>query len=171
MLWAGLGAVGLVLMFFGAKYARSEYFLRKPSKIWVPLALRPDLSMAEQKKLVEQIDGKLREGDLLRQVVLDAGLQEKFKQPTEDAAVKELKRRLFVEIGSADTPTGSVPSINIGVSGTGHERKILGEASTRIFRDVCRMIGIDPDTGKQANPGTLPPADIPSPDAPAEDLY
>lgn len=158
-------------MLFGAKYARSEYYLRKPAKIWVPLALRPDLSMADQKKLAEQIDGKLREGDLLRQVVIDVGLQEKFKQPDLDAAVNELKRRLFVDVGSADTPQGLVPSINIGVSGIGHESKVLGEASTRIIRDVWRMIGIDPETGKPINPGNAPPVGIPPPDAPAEDLY
>lgn len=158
-------------MLFGAKYARSEYYLRKPAKIWVPLALRPDLSMADQKKLAEQIDGKLREGDLLRQVVIDVGLQEKFKQPDLDAAVNELKRRLFVDVGSADTPQGLVPSINIGVSGIGHERKVLGEASTRIIRDVWRMIGIDPETGKPMNQGNAPPVGIPPPDAPAEDLY
>jgi hypothetical protein len=159
MLWAGLGAVSLVLMFFGAKYARSEYYLRKPAKIWVPLALRPDFSMEDQKNLAEQIDGKLRDGDLLRQVVIDVGLQEKFKQPSQDAAVKDLDRRLFVEVGTADTPAGPVPSINIGVGGTGHESKVLGEASTRIIRDVWRMIGIDPDTGKPINPGNTPAPD------------
>jgi hypothetical protein len=65
--------------------------------------------------------------------------------------VKELNRRLFVEVGSADTPNGSVPSINVGVAGIGHETKLLGEASMRIIRDVWRMIGIDPETGKPIN--------------------
>lgn len=159
MLWAVLGAVGLVVMFFGARYAKREYHLRQPSKIWVPVALRPDLSMADQKKLAEQIEAKLRTDEILRSVVVDVGLQAKFKQPSEDAAVKELDRRLFVEVGSADTPNGSVPSINIGVAGTGHERDVLGEASMRIIRDVWRMIGIDPETGKPINPGNAPPAE------------
>ncbi len=146
-------------MFFGARYAKREYHLRQPSKIWVPLALRPDLSMEDQKKLAEQINAKLRTDEILRAVVMDLGLREKFKQPSEDAAVKELNRRLFVEVGSADTPNGSVPSINVGVAGIGHESKLLGEASMRIIRDVWRMIGIDPETGKPINPGNTPPPD------------
>jgi len=158
MLWALLGVVGLVVMFFGARYAKREYHLRQPSKIWVPIALRPDLSMADQKKLAEHIDGKIRTDEILRGVVVDVGLKEKFRQPSEDAAVKELNRRLFVDVGSADTPNGSVPSINIGVAGIGHEGDVLGEASMRIIRDVWKIIGIDPETGKPADSGkALPP--------------
>lgn len=159
ILWGVLGVVGLVVMFFGARYAKHEYHLRQPSKIWVPVVLRADISMEDQKKLAKEIDENLRTDEILRAVVLDAGLQEKFKQPSEDAAVKELDRRLFVDVGSAETPTGSVPSINVGVAGTGHEKEILGEASLRIIRDVWTMIGIDPDTGKSINPGNAPPPD------------
>jgi len=158
MLWAVLGVVGLVVMFFGARYAKREYHLRQPSRIWVPLALRADLSMADQKKLADEINTSLRTDEILRAVVMDLNLREKFKQPSEDAAVKELNRRLFVEVGSADTPNGSVPSINIGVAGIGLEKDLLGEASMRIIRDVWRMIGIDPETGKQIDPGTAPPS-------------
>lgn len=159
MLWTALGAVGLVVLFFGARYAKSEYHLRQPAKIWVPVALRADLSMADQKKLAEEIKAKLRTDEILRAVVVDVGLQKKFNQPSEDAAVKDLERRLFVEVGSADTPMGSVPSINIGVSGIGREGDVLGEASMRIIRDVWRIIGIDPETGKPLNRGNSPPPD------------
>jgi hypothetical protein len=146
-------------MFFGARYAKREYHLRQPSRIWVPLALRADFSMEDQKKLAEEINTSLRTDEILRAVVMDLNLREKFKQPSEDAAVKELDRRLFVEVGSADTPNGSVPSINIGVSGIGHEADLLGEASMRIIREVWRMNGIDPETGKQIDPGNTPPSD------------
>lgn len=159
ILWACLGFVGLVAVLFGAKYAREEYLLRKPDKVWVPLALRADISMAEQKKHAEEIDAKLRTDEILRRVVIDVGLQEKFNQPSQDAAVKDLDRRLFVEAGTADTPTGTIPSINIGVRGTGHEHDILVETSMRIIRDVRRMIGIDPDTGKPLDSANAPPLD------------
>lgn len=159
MLWAVLGVVGLVVMFFGARYAKREYHLRQPSRIWVPLALRADFSMEDQKKLAEEINTSLRTDEILRAVVMDLNLRQKFKKPSEDAAVKELDRRLFVEVGSADTPNGSVPSINIGVSGIGHEADLLGEASMRIIREVWRMNGIDPETGKQIDPGNTPPSD------------
>ncbi|QTN32676.1 hypothetical protein HZ994_10145 [Akkermansiaceae bacterium] len=159
MLWAAAGIVGLVMMFFGARFAWREYHLGKPSRIWVPLALREDISMEDQKKLAEQIAEKLRTDAILRQVVVDVGLQEKFGQATEDAAVKELDKRLFVEAGTAKTPAGGqVPSINVGLSGTGHENKVLGEASTRIIKDVWLMLGIDPATGR--------PLGEPAPDPP-----
>jgi hypothetical protein len=157
MLWVGLGVVGLVLMFFGARFAWREYHLSKPDKVWVPLALQTDLSMADQQKLADQINGRLRSDEILRKVVADIGLQEKFGQTSEDATVKELDRRLFVEVGSADTPTGLVPSINIGVRGIGHEHDLLGEAATRIMQDVWVMIGIDPKTGTRIEQPPLTP--------------
>ena len=92
MLWTVMGVVGLTVMFFVARYAKREYHLRQPSKIWVPIALRADISMEDQKNLAKQIEDKLRTEEILRAVVADIGLQEKFKQPGEAAAVKELSR-------------------------------------------------------------------------------
>ena len=159
MLWIAFGVVSLVLMFFGAKYARHQYYLGKPDKVWVPLPLREGISVADQKKIADQIREKLHTDTILRKVVIDVGLKEKFKQPTEDAAVKELARRLFVEVGSAETPNGSMPSVNIGLSGIGHEHAVLGEAATRIIKDVWVIIGIDPITGKRLEqPSLLPPS-------------
>ena len=78
ILLAALGSLGLVVMFFGARYAKREYHLRQPSKIWVPIALRADISMENQKKLAEQINTKLRTDEILRAVVMDLDLREKF---------------------------------------------------------------------------------------------
>lgn len=68
MLWAVLAIFGLVVLFFGAKYAKKEYRLRQPDRIWVPITLRQDLSMEDQKKLAEQIEEKLRALDKYRRV-------------------------------------------------------------------------------------------------------
>ena len=54
-----------------------------------------------------------------------------------------------MEIGTAETPNGSLPSINVGLSGTGHEKAVLEDASIRIIKDVWLMLGIDPTTGKR----------------------
>ena len=158
MLYAGLAVVGLVLLTGGGLYGYREVLRNKPAPIWVPLALRVDISMEDQGKLAKEIEGRLRNDELLRQVVVDAGLQSKFGSPTEDAAVKELKGRLFVKVGTADTPQGTVPSINVGVNGTGRERDASGAAATRLIKDVWKMLGIDPDTGKQLErpPGGAP---------------
>ena len=154
MLYAGIGIVGLILLLGGGLYGYREYQNNKPGPIWVPLALKTSISMEEQNALAEQIDESLRNEKLLRQIVIDADLQDGFKQPTKEAAIEELKRRLFVKIGTADTPMGSVPSVNVGVSGTRREKKVLERAATRMIKDVWRMIGIDPETGRPLrNPG------------------
>jgi hypothetical protein len=150
MLYACLGVAGLVLMFFGARYAKREYHLGQPARMWVPLPLQGGVSMEGQNKLIKEIGEKLRTDAVLREVVIDAGLQEKFGQPTEDAAVRDLDRRMFVEAGTVKSPSGiEVPSINIGVSGTGHDQAILAEASTSLIKHVWIMLGFDPLTGKR----------------------
>lgn len=159
ILLGALGVVGLVVMFFGARYAKRQYHLSQPDKVWVPVPLRMDLPMEEQINLAKQIDEKLRTDEILRTVVIDVGLKEKFKQPSEDAAVKELSRRLFVEVGTYETPMGFVPTINVGVAGIGHENTVLKETSIRVVKFVHLMNGIDPETGKPIEQGTTPPPD------------
>lgn len=169
MLYAVLAVVGFVFLAGGAYFARKEYSASKPAPIWVPLALRADISMEEQGKLAAEIEERLRSGDFLRQAVVDSDLQAKFSMPTEDATVQELKNRLFVKVGTASTPAGTVPSINIGFKGTGREKDATGAAATRIMKDVWKMIGIDPETGRPLpRPGAEAPADsgfnTPAPD-------
>ena len=155
MLFAGLGIMVLALLVGGGLYGYREFLRSKPAPIWVPLPLRADISMEEQEKIGKEIDTRLRTDEILRQIAIDVDLQKKLKQPSLDAAVKELDRRLFVKPGSADTPDGTVPSINIGVEGNGHEKVVLGEIATRIIKDVYRIVGIDPTTWLPINqPGT-----------------
>jgi len=157
MLWAVLAVVGLGLLAGGGLYCYREYLRGKPAPIWVPLALRADLSMEDQNKLAVEIEKKLRTDEILRQIVIDADLQKGFNLPTQDAAVKELEKRMFVRVGTADTPNGTVPSINIGLNGKGREKEVIGAAATRMIKDVWKMIGIDPETGKPLNsPGAVP---------------
>lgn len=153
MLWAVLAAVGVALLGGGAFYGLKEYRANKPDKIWVPLPLRADLLMSEQKELAENIEAELKKDERLGIIVSDLGLKEKFNAADEDAAAEELGERIFVEVGSADTPEGSVPSINIGVRGIYSENELLREISMRIIRDVWVMIGIDPDTGMRKEGG------------------
>jgi hypothetical protein len=104
MLYAGLGIFGLMLLAVGGYLGLREYRLGKPAPIWVPVPLRVGIPMEDQEALAKKIEDKLRDDALLRQVVIDANLQQGFEQPTEDAALEELKRRLFVKVGTAQTP-------------------------------------------------------------------
>ncbi|MFD2255578.1 hypothetical protein ACFSSA_02725 [Luteolibacter algae] len=152
MLYAGLALLGLALLGGGGIYGYREYLRGKPSPIWVPLALRADLSMEDQNKLAETIEQELRKENILRQVAIDADLQKGFSLPDQEATVKELDKRLFVKVGSADTPDGLMPSINVGLNGTGHEKKVLEAGATRMIREVWKLIGMDPETGRPRKP-------------------
>lgn len=161
MLYAGLAAFGLVLLAGGAYFARKEYYASKPGPVWVPVPLRMDMPLADQEALAGKIEEKLRDDDLLRRVVTDADLRAGFGSPTEDEALEELKGRMFVKAGRMDLPQGgSVPSIHVGLNGKQREKKVLGEAATRLGKDVWLMLGIDPETGRQLNaPAGAAPGD------------
>lgn len=158
MLFAVLGGVGFLLLAIGGYFARKEYYNNKPSKIWVPLPVSVELLYEDQKKLADQIEEALRADDILLQVVRDAGLQEKFKQASEAEAVEDLGQRLFVEVGTADTSMGQLPSINIGVKGRHREKPALEAASMSVIKEVWKMVGIDSeqenriDAGGEARP-------------------
>lgn len=153
----GLGILGLILLAGGGLYALNEYRMSRPGPIWVPLALKADIAQEEQEKIAEQITKSLNEEETLRKIVIDADLQTGFGSATEDAAVEELRKRMFVSTGTADTPMGKVPAINVGVDGTKGESEVLERAATRMIKDVWRMMGIDPDTGKPLQrPSNIP---------------
>ncbi|MBC7980156.1 MAG: hypothetical protein H7Y36_06295 [Armatimonadetes bacterium] len=161
MLYAGLALIGLALLAGGGLYAYREYLHGKPDKIWVPLAMRADFPVEDQEKLAAQIDEKLRNTEILRKIVIDADLQSAFKQPDQDAAVKDLNKRLFIEVGTAASPMGSVPSINIGVKGIWGEHDALNKAAEQTIKEVWLMIGIDPTTGKPLpKSGVVPAGDF-----------
>ncbi len=115
--------------------------------------------MEDQNKLAEKIEEGLRRDGILRQVVIDEDLERKFNSTSQEAAVKELESRLFVKVGTADTMNGTAPAIHVGVNGTGREKEVLGDTAQRIIRDVWRMIGIDPDTGKALEQPVQTPGD------------
>ena len=142
----------------GGLLAYREHLRGKPAPVWVPLPLRADISMEEQTRIAKEIEKNLREEGILRAVVVDAGLQKKFGAVSEAAAMQELSKRLYAKASTMKTADGTVPSINVGVNGTGRERQLLGDAVMRMNQDVLRMVGIDPKTGK---PIDLPAAATP----------
>ena len=60
---------------------------------------------------------------------------------------EEIRRRLYVRAGEADTPMGKVPAIHIGVNGKVKEQVVSGEIAMRLMDDVWKIIGFKPKKG------------------------
>lgn len=147
ILWVILGIVGLGILGAGGIYAISEYRQSRPTPIWVPLQLQVDISTTEQSELAVDIDRKLRADGRLEKVVADLNLADRFDVANEGAALAELENRLFVEAGTAATPTGTVPSINVGMRGKRREEELLSTIVTALTKQVWEIVGLDPETG------------------------
>jgi hypothetical protein len=138
----------MLVALVGAKFVLDEYRANKPDKIWMPFTLSQDLLPEEHEAFVKKTDESLRKEKILKQVVIDTKLRDKLKLATDEEAIKDLNRRLFVELDSADTPQGSITIVNVGVKGIRRENKLLKDLCARIARDFFILNGIDPKTGK-----------------------
>lgn len=148
ILWAVLGVVGLALIGGGGLYGYREYSQGKPAPIWVPIPLNPETPLEKREEIAAEMSEKLRTDEILGKVVSDLGLVGKFGVSDEAAAIEELGRRLFVEVGTAATGLGEIPAINVGMNGSRREVELSTEMTERVVKDVFRMIGLDPETGR-----------------------
>ncbi|MGC4015653.1 MAG: hypothetical protein QM755_14195 [Luteolibacter sp.] len=136
--WIVIAVIALVLATAGGGYALFNYRANKPERIWVPLKL-PE---ADLKPVSKKLDEALRKPALLSSIVKDLGLVSRFNVPTEEAAVAELSKRLFVEVGEANPPSDRTPALNVGVAGKRKERALLNEISSRVMKDVMALFGV-----------------------------
>ena len=129
------------------------YRQNRPQPVWVPLALNENLPEEKREELAVQIKTKLLEGTSIRDAVKETGLVGRLGYPSEEAAVADVRKRLFVEVGEADVPSDGgtaprkVPSINIGIKAQRKSFKPMSEVSMRIMRDVWKMLGIKDPSG------------------------
>jgi uncharacterized membrane protein len=144
ILWGVLAAVVMALGLAGAVFGYKEYKQNRPAGMWVPLPfMNPEIPDEDRREFVKMLNEKLREPELLLRVASDIPVREAWKLGSDDEVVKEMDRRLFVEMGSAETPEGRVPSVNIGFNGKRRETALLGQLSLRIMDDVWKIIGVE----------------------------
>ncbi len=108
--------VFVVLVVGGAGSAYWIYREHKqnlPTKIWLPVPTA-DWTAEERIEDAAMLKEKLSDLALLVQISKDSGYAKSMGFVTDEVAAKDLQRRLFTEIGTADTPSGKVPSINVG---------------------------------------------------------
>lgn len=139
--WIVIAVVGALLFGLGGGFALWTYRQNRPQQVWVPLALNEELPEEKREELATQIKGKLLEGSIIQDAVKETGLANKLKLSSAEAEA-EVRKRLFVEVGEADTPVGKVPSINIGFNCQRKSYDAMGAVATNIMEDVWDMLGI-----------------------------
>lgn len=140
--WIVLAGVLFVLLLAGGGYARFAYNRNQPDRIWLPLKL-PE---SDLKPVSKKLDEALRKPALLSTIVKELSLVSKFNVPNEEAAVAELSKRMYVEVGEAFPPSDRTPSINVGVAGKRKEHALLDEISKRLSKEVSALFGIKQPT-------------------------
>ena len=128
------------LILGGGVFAFKAYKQSRPSPIWVPLTLNPDLPPDKQDEMAKQLKTKLLERVYLLKASKDLNLKTEWNLESDDKGADELAKRMFVKVGTYDSPEGNVPSINIGVSGMVKERDLSGKIATHLARYVFEFI-------------------------------
>jgi len=138
--WIVLGALVLSLLGGGLMFGYWKHHQSRPDRQWVPIPFNPDSSEAERDKSVAELRKALLTDTVLTGIVRDCGIEPKWKLPSEQAAVEELKRRAIIEKG--ETVIKGIPSatLNIGFKGTVGEQRDLKMLAERMIADVQRLI-------------------------------
>ena len=110
------------------------------------MPINPALTSERRDATVILLKQRLGEHALLARVSKDVGLTKKLRYATDDEAATDLGKRLFVELGQADTSKGKVPSINIGMKCKVKEFKTMGEVTNRLGKDIFTILGIPEPT-------------------------
>jgi hypothetical protein len=139
--------MGLLLV--GAFFAVKAYKQNRPSPVWVPLSINPELPVEKQDEIARELKVKLSEREILKVVSKDLGLAAEWKLPNDAAGADELARRMFVRAGERETPLGKTPTIDIGVNGKVKERVMSEKISLRLMDDVSKILGIEPPPKKK----------------------
>jgi hypothetical protein len=112
----------------------------KPDKRWVPLEFNPDLSEAQRQESVAHMRESLLTDAILTGVVRDCDVQGEWELPSEEAAVAELRKRVFIDAGERMVKGMPVATLNIGFRGTVGQKDYLDRLAGRLMEDVLRMI-------------------------------
>jgi hypothetical protein len=141
--WIVLGVLVLGLLGAGSRFGYREYLRNKHAPVWVPMPINAELTLEKRTEICDELKERLLDEDLLMKVVKDTGAAAKWELASDEAAVVEISKRLFVRSGSMKSATGSVPAIHVGLNGKGREREVLGAVATRLMKDVFKILGIE----------------------------
>ena len=126
----------MMLVLGGGAFAFKTYKGNRPHPVWVPLELKPHLSIDQQTELAKEMKEKLLEPARLTQVSKDLNLTHALKLPTDAACAEQLAGRIFVRIGERVKTIGKVPTLDVGVTGKRRERELSEKIALRLTQEV-----------------------------------
>ena len=137
-----MAVVVLGLLLGGGGFAYWNYKQNLPHPVWVPLPLNPEVSEAKRDEIVKQLKAKLGTTESLTRISKDLNLTKRWQMASDEEVAGELGRRLFVETSEVDSPTGKVPSINVGVHGPRRDKGVSEDIAMHLMKDVRKLFGI-----------------------------
>ena len=106
----------MVILLGGGAFSYHTYKINLPvHPVLLQFPVPVESTSKERSDKIDWLKRVLLEPSLLTKVSKNAGLAKKLQLATDDAAANDLGKRLFVEIGEADTPQGRVPVMKIGL--------------------------------------------------------
>ncbi len=132
----------MLLMCAGGFFALKAYKQSRPSPVWVPLLINPELPVEKRDEIVSKLKTELDDKELLMQVSKDVGLPAKWDLAGDEEGAAEISSRLFVREGDGETPQGRMPAIHVGINGVRKENKVTSEIAVRLMKDVFEILGI-----------------------------
>ena len=131
--WIIAAGVFLALVLAGGAFGYRAYRLNQAvHPVLLQFPIPAEASAAERSTKAELLQHMLKDPALLTRVSKDAGLAKKLRVDSDEAAANELGKRLFVEIGTADTPQGRQAGINIGLNCKRGEYGLMVDVSNHL---------------------------------------
>ncbi len=130
-----------MLLVGGVGLGYRTYQQNRDTRIWLPIPTNPELSLAQRKEVAAMLQEQLRDPALLARVSKDSGYAATMGLPSDEEGAKDLLKRLFAEIGYAETAKGRVPSINVGFACKVKEFKKMDKVTKRLMVDIGLVLG------------------------------
>lgn len=150
--WIVLAALVLCLLGGGSVYGYWRYKQNLPDKRWVPLPFNPEASESQRQESAKMMREKLLTDEILTGLVRDCDVQGKWKLPSEEAAVEELRKRVFIDVGETLFKGIPAATLNIGFKGKVGESHELDLLAERLMQDVKRFIAPPPSSAAAEAP-------------------
>lgn len=139
--WIVIIALVLLLLGGGAVFGLWKFKQTRPDRIYVPLHFSTESTTEQRRQTADEMRSRLLTREILAAVARDTNVASAWNLGSEEAAVEELSKRAFVEVGEAPSPSGGrAPSLNVGFRGIRAENGMLRTLTDRLGEDLKKII-------------------------------